>query len=85
METHIIANRIFLISLTSRLITCLYSVTSRLKSWSFAYLLSGSEHIYWDLGLEVAVHSIGFVEKVAFKTARAIFFLKLAGAGSVFW
>ena len=32
--------------------------TSGMKSQSMAYLLSGSEHIYWILDLEGEVHSI---------------------------
>jgi hypothetical protein len=45
--------------LTSKLITCFIDgFTSRRKSQSIAYLLNGSEHIYWILDLETEVHSI---------------------------
>ena len=53
------ANEGFVIFLTSRLITCFIDgLTSKMKSQSIAYLLNGSEHIYWILDLEDEVHSI---------------------------
>ena len=53
------ANEGFVIFLTSKLITCFIdSFTSKMKSQSIAYLLNGSEHIYWILDLEDEVHSI---------------------------
>ena len=36
-------------------------LTSGMKSQSIPGLLSGSEHMYWILGLEVEVHSIWFL------------------------
>ena len=53
------ANEGFVMFLTSRLITCFIDgFTSQMKSQSIAYLLNGSEHIYWILDLEDEVHSI---------------------------
>ena len=52
---------------------------------SNVYLLSGSEHIYWILGLDCEVHLIlGFVEKAAFNNTRATFFQSRAGWASIF-
>ena len=53
------ANEGFVIFLTSKLITCFIDgFTLKMKSQSIAYLLNGSEHIYWILDLEDEVHSI---------------------------
>ena len=53
------ANEGFVIFLTSKLITCFIDgFTLKMKSQSIAYLLNGSEHIYWILDLEGEVHSI---------------------------
>ena len=53
------ANEGFVIFFTSELITCFIdSFTLKMKSQSIAYLLNGSEHIYWILDLEDEVHSI---------------------------
>ena len=53
------ANEDFVIFLTSKLITCFIDgFTLKMKSQSIAYLLNGSEHIYWILDLEDEVHSI---------------------------
>ena len=52
------ANEGFVIFLNSKLITCFVDgFTSKMKSQSMAYLLIGSEHIYWILKLEGKVHS----------------------------
>jgi hypothetical protein len=49
--------------LTSKLITCFIdSFTSKRKSQSIAYLLNGSEQIYWILDLENEVHSIWVID-----------------------
>ena len=49
----------FVICLTSKLITCFIDgFTLIVKSQSIAYLLNGSEHVYWILDLEGEVHSI---------------------------
>ena len=41
------ANEGFAIFFTSKLTTCfIVSFTSRMKSWSIAYLLNESEHVY---------------------------------------
>ena len=47
-------NEDFILFLTSKLITCfIVGFTLKRKSQSIAYLLNGSEHIYWILDLEV--------------------------------
>jgi hypothetical protein len=47
------ANEGFVMVLTSKLIACFIDVfTSKRKSQSIAYLLDGSEHVYWILDLE---------------------------------
>ena len=52
-------NEDFVIFLTSKLITCFIDgFTLKMKSKSIAYLLNGSEHIYWIWDLEDEVHSI---------------------------
>ena len=52
-------NEGFEIFLNSKLITCFIDdFTLKMKSRSVAYLLNGSEHIYWIFGLEGKVHSI---------------------------
>jgi hypothetical protein len=71
---HVIANEDFFTSLTFKLIfTCfINSFSSRKKAQSIAYLLSGSEHVYWIVGLEVKVHSIWVLwTRGAFKNARS--------------
>ena len=53
------ANEDFVIFLTSKLITWFIGgFTLKMKSQSIAYLLNGSEHIYWIWDLEGEVHSI---------------------------
>jgi hypothetical protein len=53
------ANEGFVIFLTFKLITCfIEGLTLKMNSQSRAYLLNGSEHIYWILDLEDEVHSI---------------------------
>ena len=52
------ANEGFVIFLTSKLITYIIGgFTLKMKSQPIAYLLNGSEHIYWILDLEGEVHS----------------------------
>ena len=53
------ANEGFVIFWTCKLITCFIDdFTSKMKSQSMAYLLNGSELIYWILDLEDEVHSV---------------------------
>ena len=53
------ANEGFVILFTSKLITCFIDgFILKRKSLSIAYLLYGSEHIYWILDLENEVHSM---------------------------
>ena len=53
------ANEGFVIFLTSKVITCfICGFTLKMKSQPIAYLLNGSEDIYWILYLEREVHSI---------------------------
>ena len=55
-------NEDFILFLTSKLITCfIVGFTLKRKSQSIAYLLNGSEHIYWILDLENEVHSIWLI------------------------
>ena len=55
------ANR-FLIFLTSKLITCFIDgFTSKVRSQSIAYLLNGSEHLYWILDFKDEVQLINWV------------------------
>jgi hypothetical protein len=59
-------NEYFVMFLTSKLIACFVidGFTFKLKSQSIAYLLNGSDHLYWILDLEGEVHSIwDFVDK----------------------
>ena len=49
-----------------------------------AYLLNGSEHIYWILDLEGEVHSIWDLGKMAFKKARTMIFLKSDRQATIF-
>ena len=52
-------NEDFVIFLTSKSIMCFIDgFTSKMKSQSIAYLLRGSEHLYWILDIEDEVHSI---------------------------
>ena len=49
------------------------------------YALSGSEHIFWILGLEVEVHSIWIMcTRWPSRMRRKLLFLKLDGAANVF-
>ena len=68
--------------LTSKLVSCFIDgFTSRMKSQSIAYLLLGSAHIDWILDLEGKCTQVGICSQMAFKNARAMFFLKLGGSG----
>ena len=52
------ANEGVVMFLTSKLITCsIDGFTLKRKSQPIAYLLNGSEHIYWNLDLDNEVHS----------------------------
>ena len=52
------ANEGFVIFLTSKLITCFIDdFTLKMKSQSIAYVLNGSEDIYWIWDIEGEVHS----------------------------
>ena len=65
------ANEGFVMFLSSKLITCFIdSFTSRRKSQSIAYLLTGSEHIYWILDLENQVHSIWIIWTSGFEECK---------------
>ena len=79
------ANEDFVISFTSKLNTCFIDgFTSKIKSYSFAYLPNGSEHIYWILDLEGEVHSIWDLYKSGLQDARAMIFLKSGSVGITF-
>ena len=56
---NLIASEGFVIFLTSKSITCFIDgLILIMKSQSIAFLLNGSEHIYWILDFEGEVHSI---------------------------
>jgi hypothetical protein len=64
------ANEGFVISFTSKIITCFIDgFTSKRKSQPIVYLLNGSEHTYWILDLENEVHSHGLYRQTTFKNA----------------
>ena len=73
-------NEDFVLFLASKIITCFINIhlhafgyTSELKTQTITYLLRGSEHVYWILGLQGKVHLIWICRQMAFKNARAIF------------
>ena len=71
------ANEDFVMFLTSKLVTCFIDeFTSRMKSQSIAYLLSGSARAH--------THIYGFCGQVVFKNTRAMFFQSRAGHKPIF-
>ena len=79
------ANEGFVMFLTSKLITCFIDgFTSKMKSQSIAYLLNGSEHIYWILNLEDEVHSIWVIWTSGLQECKGNGFSKSGGAGQKF-
>ena len=69
------ANEGFVIFLTSKSNTCyIDGFTSKMKSQSIAYLLNGSEHIYWILDLEDEVHSVWVIRTRSLQECKGIFF-----------
>ena len=74
------ANEGFVIFLNSKLITCFSdNFTLKSKSQSVAYLLNGSEVIYWSLDLEDEVHSIWVIWTSSHQECKDN--LKSGGAG----
>ena len=68
------ANEGFVLFFTSNLITCFIdNCTSKTNSLSIAYLLNGSEHIYWSLDLEDEVHSIWVIWTSIFQECKGNF------------
>ena len=68
------ANEGFVMSLSSKLITCFIDgFTSKMKSQSIAYLLNGSEHIYWILDLEYEMHSIWIIRTSGLQECKGNF------------
>ena len=68
--------------LTSKLITCFIDdFTSKMKSWSFTYLLTGSEHIYWILDREGEVHSIWGLWRSGLQECKGSGFFKVVQSG----
>ena len=68
------ANEDFVTFLTSEL--NFDDFTLVIESQKIAYLLGGSEHIYWIWTLKVKCTQYGFCEQVALKNARASFFFE---------
>ena len=79
-------NEGFVIFLSSKLITCIFSgFTLRIKSQSIVYLLNGSEHIYWILELEDEVQSIWGLWTCGLQECKGkCFFLKSGKVGNIF-
>ena len=75
----------FVIFLTSKLITCFIDgVTSNIKSQSIAYLLNGSERIYWILDIEDEVYSIWVIWTINFQECKGNFVIKVVQSGQQF-
>ena len=71
--------------MTSKLITCFIDgFTLIMKSQSIAYLLNGSEHIYWILDLEGEVHSIWDLWISGLQECKGNGFFEVGRAGSSF-
>ena len=80
------ANEGFVIFLTSKVITCfICGFTLKMKSQPIAYLLNGSEDIYWILDLEGEVHSIWDLWINGLQECKGNGFFKVGRAGSSFW
>ena len=77
------ANEGFVKFMTSKLITCFIdSFASKKKAQSIAYLLIGSEHIYWIVDVENEVHSIWVIWTSGPQECKGNFiFVKLGGGG----
>ena len=79
------ANEDFVISLTPKLFTCFIGgFTLKMKSKSIAYLLNGSEHVYWILGLEDEVHSIWDLWITGLQECKGNDFFEVGRAGNNF-
>ena len=80
------ANEDFLIFLTSKLFTCFIGgFTLKMKPQSIAYLLNGSEGIYWTWVLEDEVHSIWDLWISGLQECKGNGFFKVGRAGISFW
>ena len=80
------ADEDFVISSISKFIACFidihlhaFSFTSRLESQWIVYLLRGSEHIYWVLGLKGEVQSIWDLWTSGLQECKGDFFWNRAG------
>ena len=80
------ANESFVIFLTSKLITSFIGgVALTMKPQSIAHFLNESEHIYWNLDLEGAVHSIWDSWVSGLQECKSNeFFFKIGWAGNNF-
>ena len=79
------ANEGFVIFLTSKLITgFIDGFTLEMKSQSIAYLLNGSEHIYWIWDLEGEVHSIWDLCVSGLQECKGTDFFEVRQTGSSF-
>ena len=79
------ANEDFVIFLTSKLIACFNSgFTLKMKSKSIAYLLNGSEQIYWIWDLQDEVHSIWDLWIIGLQECKDNGFFEVGRAGNSF-
>ena len=80
------ANEGFVIFLTSKLITCFIDdFTLKMKSRSIAYVLNGSEDIYWILDIEGEVHSTWDLWTNGLQKCKDNGFLEVGRANITFW
>ena len=80
------ANEDFVIFFTSKLITCFIGgFTLKMKSQSIAYLLNGSEHIYWIWNIEDEVHAIWDLWIRDFRECKGNGFFEVERMGNNFW
>ena len=75
----------FVIFLTSKLIICFIGgFTFEVNSQSIAYLLNGSEHVYWNLFIEGEVHSTWDVWTSGLQECKGNGFSEVGRAGNNF-
>ena len=82
---NLIANEGFVIYFHFQ-VNCMFywQFTLEMKSPSIAYLLNGSQDMYWIVDLESEVHSIWDLLIDGLKNARAMVFSKLGGQAAFF-
>ena len=78
-------NEGFVIILTPKLFTCFIGDFALItKSQSIAYLLNGSEHIYWILDVEGEVHSIWDLRVSGLQECKSYGFFQNRAGGQQF-